>query len=39
MINYKVESVLEDDLVEAIDKYNILVNKEQIDYMQTEVSP
>ncbi|XP_059140731.1 tetraspanin-36-like [Physella acuta] len=32
----KVEGILEDDLMEAIDKYNILVNKEQIDYMQTE---
>ncbi|XP_005099394.1 tetraspanin-3 [Aplysia californica] len=32
----KVEDVLEDDLKDAVDNYNVTVYKEQIDYMQQE---
>ncbi|KAK0057382.1 tetraspanin-3 [Biomphalaria pfeifferi] len=32
----KVESVLEDDLLDAVNNYNVTVYREQIDYMQHE---
>lgn len=32
----KVESVLDDDLTDAVNKYNVTVYKEQIDYMQKQ---